>query len=111
MRCSCMIRPECRYIYYPFIEYYWYVTGHACTLHAATALFMKAQKMPKVIHWFGSNDTRLESQMAAFLIAQAEFDYFSMSREWTDGGWGWHPLYASTKCGKAQGTTHLLSTS
>lgn len=38
---------------------------------------------------FGANDTNLPSQMAAFLIAQGEGDYFSMSREWTDGGWGW----------------------
>ena len=43
----------------------------------------------------------LPNQMAAFLIAQGDHDYFSMSREWTDGGWGWHPLYASTRCGKA----------
>ena len=51
----------------------------------------------------GSNDTMLPNQLAAFLIAQADYDYFSMSREWTDGGWNWHPLYESTQCGKPSG--------
>jgi hypothetical protein len=45
----------------------------------------------------------LPSQLAAFLITQADYDYFSMSREWTDGGWSWHPLYESTRCGKPSG--------
>ena len=32
---------------------------------------------------------------------QGDHDYFSMSSEWTDGGWAWHPAYARTRCGKA----------
>jgi hypothetical protein len=73
------------------------------TQDLSTALFMQKQAMPKIIHWFGSNDTQLENQMAAFFVAQSAHDYFSMSREWTDGGWNWHPAYASTKCGKPMG--------
>jgi hypothetical protein len=78
----------------------WYFEAWNSTLDLETALWMKDRGMPKVIHWFGGNDTMLPSQMAAFLIAQGDHDYFSMSREWTDGGWNWHPLYASTKCGR-----------
>ena len=110
---------------------------------------MQQRNMPKLIHWFGANDTALPSQMAAFLIVsarldtcwdrsrlhvpisgqahvrvclpsadpfcslgllllvvcigqvQGDHDYFSMSSEWTDGGWAWHPAYAGTRCGKA----------
>ena len=79
----------------------WYFEAWNSTADLSTALFMKDKGMPKIIHWFGGNDTALPSQMAAFLIAQSDHDYFSMSREWTDGGWSWHPLFASTHCGRA----------
>ena len=78
----------------------WYFEAWNSTRDLSTALFMKERNMPKIIHWFGANDTALPSQMAAFLVAQSEHDYFSMSREWTDGGWGYHPLFASTRCGR-----------
>ena len=79
----------------------WYFEAWNSTLDFSTALFMQERKMPKIIHWFGANDTALPSQMAAFLIVQSDHDYFSTSFEWTDGGWGWHPLFASTRCGRA----------
>lgn len=85
----------------PFIDFFqrfdtipnilWYFEAWNSTLDLETALFMKERGMPKLIHWFGANDTMLQSQMAAFLIAQGDHDYFSMSREWTDGGWNCAP--------------------
>ena len=68
------------------------------SLHRSVYRQSNARAMP-----VGSNDTLLPNQLAAFLIAQADYDYFSMSREWTDGGWNWHPLYESTQCGKPSG--------
>ena len=35
---------------------------------------MQQRNMPKLIHWFGANDTALPSQMAAFLIVSARLD-------------------------------------
>jgi len=64
----------------------WYYEAWNSSRDLSTALFMQQRGMPKIIHWFGANDTALPSQMAAFLIAQGDWDYFSMSREWTDGG-------------------------
>ena len=64
----------------------WYYEVWNSSRDLSTALFMQQRGMPKIIHWFGANDTALPSQMAAFLIAQGDWDYFSMSREWTDGG-------------------------
>ena len=52
----------------------WYFEAWNSTLDLSTALFMQQRKMPKLIHWFGANDTALPSQIAAFLIVSARLE-------------------------------------
>lgn len=92
----------------PVLNMIWYFEAWNSTEDLTTALFMRERKMPKLIHWFGSDPKRLEDQMAAFLLAQGDWDYFSASTEWTDGGWvpdwmAFHEKYEQTKCGRPLG--------
>ena len=78
----------------------WFREAWNATKELPTALALLKAGIPKLIHYFGTNDTLLESQLASFFVVQGPYDYFAMSSEWTDGGMWWHWEFDSYKCGK-----------
>eukprot|EP01065_Artemidia_motanka_P033244 TRINITY_DN40216_c0_g1_i1.p1 TRINITY_DN40216_c0_g1~~TRINITY_DN40216_c0_g1_i1.p1 ORF type:complete len:449 (+),score=108.82 TRINITY_DN40216_c0_g1_i1:72-1349(+) len=78
----------------------WFFEAWNASQDLETAVRFMHDGVPKVVHYFGNNDTLILNAMASFLIAQGDYDYFGASSEWTDGGWSWHDMYDTVACGR-----------